>query len=205
MQIACAGEKTGLLRDRQDHDSLLISPQRRCAFGSIEGPAPMPDACLADWDVFTLYEGTEASPDIAEWADLFGGIPAPETASFYGLCRFCDAHAAAVDAALPRLAALVGRNDGYATMLGFVHRWSGRRLYVPRSHAQFVERVGCGIGASTHASLVRDAGVGAQVEVPSAWGVFLALRRVAIAVAIRSRLSHDEVARRFGVTLRSLR
>lgn len=205
MQFAYADGKTGLLRDLQDCGSPLTSPQRRCASASIVGPASMPDARFADWEVFTLYEGTETSPDIAEWADLFGGIPAPRTAPFYGLCRFCDAHAPAVDAALPRLAALVGRNDGYATMLGFVHRWSGRRLYVPSDHARFVRRVGCELGASTHASLVRDAGVGAQVEVPSAWGVFLALRRVAIAVAIRSRLPHDEVARCFGVTLRSLR
>lgn len=160
---------------------------------------------ITDWTDVVLFEGGEPPSDMSEWVDLFGGIPAPHTAPFYGLCRFCEAHATIVGAALPWLAAEIGRNDGYATMLGFIHRWSGMRLYVPKSHAQFVEKVGCDIGLSTHETIIRDAGIGSQIEVPSAWGVFLALRRVAIALAIRSRLPNEEISRRFGVTMRSLR
>lgn len=74
-----------------------------------------------------------------------------------------------------------------------------------RDREQFVEKVGCDLCVSTHERFVRDAGVGSQVEVPSAWGVFLALRRVAIAIAIQSRMPPDEITRRFGVTMRSLR
>ncbi len=160
---------------------------------------------FSDWDGNFLFDGDEPAVDMSDWAELFGGIPAPLSAPFYGLCRFCEAHSGAVNAALPWLAAEIGHNDGYATMLGFVHRWSGRRIYVSKDHAQFVEKVGCDLCASTHGRLLRDAGAGSQVEVPSAWGVFMALRRVAIAIAIRSRVPSEEVSRRFGVTMRSLR
>lgn len=158
-----------------------------------------------DWDDVLLYEGEGPAPDLSEWMKLFGGIPAPGSAAFYGLCRFCEVDTAATNAALPWLAAEIGRNDGYATMLRFIHRWSGRRLYVYKDHRQFTEKIGCDLSASTHRRLLRDAGVGSQIEVPSAWGVFVALRRVAIAMAIRSRLPHDEISCRFGVTKRSLR
>ncbi len=160
---------------------------------------------LAEWDSVFLLDGDEPASDLPEWAELFGGIPAPSSAAFYGLCRFCEAEAAAVNAALPWIAAEIGSNDGYATMLRFIHRWGGLRLYVSKDHAHFVEKVGCDIGETTYQRLIRDAGVGSQVEVPSAWGVFLALRRVAVAIAIRSRVPHDEITRRFGVTMRSLR
>lgn len=149
--------------------------------------------------------GHYAWPGASEWAAIFGGIPTPSSTAFFSLCQFCDANTLPVDAALPWLAAEIGRNDGYATMLGFIHRWSGTRLYVPRSHARFVERVGCELGIATHARLVRDVGVGSQVEVPSAWGVFLALRRTAIAIAVDSRMPRADVSRCFGVTMRSLR
>lgn len=155
-------------------------------------------------NVFVL-DGEGPAPDMLEWADLFGGIPAPQSSAFFALCRFCDANAAIVNAALPWLAAEVGHNDGYATMLEFIRRWGGMKLYVAKDYERFARKVGCPLGASTHRRLVRDAGVGSQVEVPSAWGIFLALRRVAIALAIRSRLPHDEISRRFGVTMRSLR
>ena len=160
---------------------------------------------FAEWDGVFLLDGNEPAADLSEWAELFRGIPAPSSAAFYGLCRFCEAHPAAVNAALPWLAAEIGSNDGYMTMLQFVHRWGGLRLYVSKDHGQFVEKVGCDLCESTHQRFIRDAGVGSQVEVPSAWGVFLALRRVAIAIAIRSRMPHDEITRRFGVTMRSLR
>ena len=152
-----------------------------------------------------VLDGDERGAEVSEWADLFGGIPAPQSAPFFGLCRFCDANCTIVNAALPWLAAEVGHNDGYATMLEFIRRWGGMRLYVPKDYGRFAKKVGSAVGVSTHRRLVRDAGVGSQVEVPSAWGVFLALRRVAIALAIRSRLPPDEISRRFGVTMRSLR
>ena len=158
-----------------------------------------------EWDGVFLLDGDEPAADVSEWAGLFGGIPAPCSAAFYGLCRFCEAHAGAVNATLPWLAAEIGHNDGYATMLRFIHRWSGMRLYVSKDREQFVEKVGCDLCASTHERFILDGGAGSQVEVPSAWGVFLALRRVAIAVAIQSRMPHDEITRRFGVTMRSLR
>lgn len=156
-------------------------------------------------DELSVFDGEGPAPEAPEWMELFGGIPSPDSAAFYGLCRFCQEHAAVVQGALPWLAAEIARNDGPATMLRFVRRWSGMRLYVPRSHARFAERVGCDLGASTHDQIVRAAGVGSQVEVPSAWGVFLALRRVAIGLAIRSRLPAEEISRGFGVTMRSLR
>lgn len=108
-------------------------------------------------------------------------------------------------AALPWAAAEIAGNDGFAAMLAFVAHWGGVRFYVPRDAARFAAKAGIPISALTHCRFRREAGTAALIEIPSAWGVFIALRRVAIAAALASGEPPARIARRFGVTERSLR
>jgi hypothetical protein len=112
---------------------------------------------------------------------------------------------AQVLAALPWVAAEVGGNDGFPAMLDFVGRWSGARFYVPRDPRRFAAKAGMALGPITHGRFLREAGPAALVEIPSAWGVFFALRRVAVAAAMARGDPPVQVARRFGVSERSLR
>jgi hypothetical protein len=137
--------------------------------------------------------------------DLFTALPPPGSAGFASLIGFCQECRPRVLAALPWVAAEVAGNDGFAIMLAFVSRWSGSRFYVPPDHGRFTQKAGFAIGHATHRRFLKEAGPAALVEIPSAWGVFLSLRRVAAAAALARGDPPARVARRFGVTERSLR
>lgn len=90
-------------------------------------------------------------------------------------------------------------------MLVFIREFSGARLHVSANHARFRERLGIDISTSSHRRILIGAGHSQIVDVPSAWGVFLTLRRVAIQSALKEGAEVRQIARKFGVSERSLR
>ncbi|MGH8083020.1 MAG: hypothetical protein ACREP7_20755, partial [Lysobacter sp.] len=94
---------------------------------------------------------------------------------------------------------------GFETMLRLVRSHGGRRLYLPRDHGACSARLGVSLDAASHRRLLDRASAAGTIEIPSAWGVFVGLRRVAIRAAVRAGRSQREVARAFGVTERHLR
>jgi hypothetical protein len=137
--------------------------------------------------------------------DLFCALPPAGSPHCILLAAFCEAHRPEVLAALSWAAAEVAGNEGFPVMLAFIARWSGARFYVPRDHRRFAAKAGLPLGAATHRRFLKEGGAAALVEIPSAWGVFLALRRVAITAALAQGQAPACIARRFGVTERSLR
>ncbi|SFL10449.1 hypothetical protein SAMN04487938_3248 [Lysobacter sp. cf310] len=138
-------------------------------------------------------------------AALFLGLPCPGTPAFDALCDFCDEHRVAVLASLPWVAAEIAGHDGFDAMLRFVRALGGRRVYVPRDRSGFADRLGVELSATTHARLLAHTSEAGTVEVPSAWGVFIALRRIAIRAAMAAGGDLRSVAQSFGVSERHLR
>lgn len=138
-------------------------------------------------------------------AALFLGLPGPATPAFDALCAFCEEHRVAVLASLPWVAAEIAGHDGFGAMLRFVRALGGRRVYVPRDRRGFAERLGVELSAATHARLLAHASEAGTVEIPSAWGVFIALRRIAIRAAMAAGDDLRLVAQSFGVSERHLR
>lgn len=136
---------------------------------------------------------------------LFLGLPCPGTPAFDALCAFCEEHRVAVLASLPWVAAEIAGHDGFAAMLRFVRALGGRRVYVPRDRRGFADRLGVELSATTHARLLAHTSEAGTVEVPSAWGVFIALRRIAIRAAMDAGGDLRTVAQSFGVSERHLR
>jgi len=149
---------------------------------------------------------SESSDHVGVTAEeLFLPLPSGDTARLTAFARFCETHRPQALAALPWAAAELAGNDGFSLMLAFIARWSGARFYVPRDARRFAAKAGMPIGAITHSRFLREAGPPALIEIPSAWGIFLVLRRVGIAAALATGEPHSLIARRFGVTERSLR
>ena len=136
---------------------------------------------------------------------LFSGLPAEGSVAYVELLAFLNANRPAVLAALPWVAAEIAGNEGFEAMLDFVRRLGGSRLYISARLQAFSRSTGSAFNAVTHRNLLRGAGVSALLEAPSAWGVFLVFRRVALAQALAGGASRKAAARRFGVTERSLR
>ncbi|WP_363799679.1 hypothetical protein ABU614_05870 [Lysobacter firmicutimachus] len=150
--------------------------------------------------VLTLQSGAPRVPE-----PCFAGLPEPDSPAFESLRQFCEDHHVDVLASLPWVAAEVAGKAGFGAMLRLVHRHGGRRLYLPRGRAACSSRMGLSLDPLTHRQLLDRASAAGTIEIPSAWGVFVGLRRVGIRAAIRSGRSLREVAHAFGVTERHLR
>lgn len=135
----------------------------------------------------------------------FAGLPEPDSDAFDSLCGFCEDHRVNVLGSLPWVAAEVAGLGGFGAMLRLVRRHGGRRLYLPRGRGACSARLGLALDAATHRRLLDRASAAGTIEIPSAWGVFVGLRRVAIRAAVRAGRSQREVAQTFGVTERHLR
>jgi len=137
----------------------------------------------------------------------FAGLPTPDGENFHALCEFCQRHRVQTLAALPWAAAEIAESCGFAAMLRLVHRHGGRRVYLPRGRGACASRLGLDaeLDAAVHRRLLDRASAAGTIEIPSAWGVFVALRRVAIRAAVRAGCDQREIAHAFGVTERHLR
>ena len=140
-----------------------------------------------------------------EGASLFSGLPREDGATFRALVAFAAANRSAVLAGLPWITAEIAGNEGFETMFHVVRTRGGQRLYVSPDLARFALTLGVPVGAVTHRRVIASAGASSVVDMPSAWGVFLALRRVGIDLALSEGTPRAAVAQAFGVTTRSLR
>ena len=121
------------------------------------------------------------------------------------LLTFCERNKARVLAALPWIAAEFAGQEDFPSMFCFIRRFSGARLYVSRDLGRFRAAIGIDISEALHRQILRGAGATGIVDIPSAWGVFLALRRVAVIEAVALGTDRRDTARRFGVSERALR
>lgn len=139
------------------------------------------------------------------WGPLFSGLPAVESPGQAILLDFLEQHRARALAALPWAAAEIAGNEGFETMLSFVRLRGGRRVYVTGDAERCAAALGVPVGERTHRRMLEGAVGSSLIEVPSAWGVFVALRGLAIDEALLAGASDTCVVRDFGVTTRALR
>lgn len=144
-------------------------------------------------------------PTAAAAPPCFAGLPAPDSDDFDALSAFCEEHRIEALASLPWVAAEIAESCGFIAMLRLVHRHGGRRVYLPRGRSACAARLGVELDAAAHRRLLDRASAAGTIEIPSAWGVFVALRRVAIRAAVRAGGDQREIAHAFGVTERHLR
>ncbi len=134
--------------------------------------------------------------------DLWGGMPPSEAPQFEDLVRFCDDNETAVWTTLPWLAAELSSMCGFDAMLRFVQRESGAPIYVPSDLSRLNERHGLDLSPRDHERLMRHVDCRGVLSVPSACGVFLAIRRAALQIAITNGEPDREIARQFGASIR---
>lgn len=92
--------------------------------------------------------------------------------------------------------------SGFEVMLRFVQRASGAPVYVPNDLERLNQRYSLDLSPSDHQRLIGHVDCRGAVSTPSAYGVFLAIRRAALQIAITSGEPDREIARRFGASIR---
>lgn len=118
---------------------------------------------------------------------------------------FCQSHSSQLFAALPWSAAEMASNDGFEKMFRFIKYWGGGRFYVPKDYSDFTRKLDFELSYVTHRQFLKNASIASIIDVPSAWGIFLVMRRTAILAALEDGIARSSVAQDFGVTERALR
>ncbi|GFM74375.1 hypothetical protein PSCICO_44140 [Pseudomonas cichorii] len=136
---------------------------------------------------------------------LFSGLPDRDDDRFSQIERFYLVHRHALLCTLPWLAAELAENDGILTMSCFIRRYGGSRLYINKSHQDFLKKIEIIISEKTHKQFITHVGASGSLDIPSAWGIFNAFRKVAIQQAITEDMPAQKIANCFGVTERHLR
>ncbi|WP_019960990.1 hypothetical protein [Woodsholea maritima] len=137
--------------------------------------------------------------------EYFKGIPSEASADYRELVAFCNAHHTTVLAALPWIAAEIAGREGFDTLFRMQRRTGGRRLYVPQNKDKLQTRLGVDLAHSTLEALLKGSAPTYVVDLPSSWGIFTAIRRAAIQIAIKHHIDKDDILKDFGITQKALR
>ncbi|NTE87456.1 hypothetical protein [Agrobacterium rubi] len=147
----------------------------------------------------------ENDPFLQSVSQVFCGIPLPGDAAFAVIVEFYERSKPEVLASMPWVAAELCEHEGLETMLGFIEKNGGRRLYIAKDFKAFNKKISVVIKETTHERLRHFARDHSLIDIPSLWGIFLALRRVAIRHFIRKGANPGRISKDFGVTDRYIR
>lgn len=121
------------------------------------------------------------------------------------LTRFCEAHHETVLLYLPAVLEPLARTSGWNLVLDLVARLGGRRIYLPTDANRFARQTTIQV-APDHYQLWRlQADGSGQIDVPSAWGVYLSVRRAALSYAVSDSWAPAILQSTFGLSRTQLR
>ena len=136
---------------------------------------------------------------------IFTGVPEAGSEDRRRLIDFCETHKSRVLSAIPWVAAEIADQAGFEVLFEVLRRHGGMTCYVPHDINRCQNKFGIPVPEKLHDRFIILSDSNGCINVPSAWGVFLAVRRVAICMALEDGLPNKDIARNFGVTDRFLR
>jgi len=136
---------------------------------------------------------------------VFTGVPESGSYDRERLIEFCRHHRSRVLSAIPWVAAEIADQAGFDVLFEVLRQHGGTTCYVPHDIQRCRAKLGIEIPEKLHDRFIVLSDSNGCINVPSAWGVFLAVRRVAICQALEQGVPNKDIARCFGVTDRFLR
>lgn len=135
------------------------------------------------------------------WREIFDG----SAVNSLQCVTFCHENKSVVLACLPVvLSELAGVSD-FSNMFKLVDKYGGRKIYLPKNAEGFFRLCNVYLEENNYQHWRRLAKLNGQIEVSSKWGVFLALRRAAIHLALKDGINNEDIISSFGITQRQLR
>lgn len=135
---------------------------------------------------------------------LFAGLPTPSSRRFRPLASFCREQKGRVQAGLPWLAAELSQTVGFERLFVLLGEKGGTRIYA-EDLFRCLEDSDTGFDPVLFEKLINMNNSSERFELPSAWGIFTSIRKVAIELELCRQTPAPEIARNYGVTLRYLR
>ncbi|WP_330984954.1 MULTISPECIES: hypothetical protein [Enterobacterales] len=136
---------------------------------------------------------------------IFSGLPAISSETEKELIEFCESYQQYVLSAMPWVAAEIAGLCGFATLFRLMDRHGGRKLYLPKEVSRFIRLYGVEMSREQYQRLLKRVDSSGNIELPSAWGVFISIRRAAMQMAMRENVPSMDLTRAFGVSMRNIR
>ena len=137
--------------------------------------------------------------------NIFSGILIEDESYMSQLGQFYDNNQPRVLSCLPKIAAELAYFCGFASMLRIIQTYGGRKLYLAANVEDLNAKLGLNLSEHQYTTLLDNTDARGFLDIPSMWGIFLAVRRAAIIEAVGEGTSNHEIIQRFGLTERGLR
>lgn len=136
---------------------------------------------------------------------LFSGLPVMSSEKERELLQFCEDHQSYVLASMPWVASEIAGVCDFPTLFSLIYRQGGRKIYMPKDPRRFTELYDVNITVDDYCKIMKHVDSSGYIELPSAWGVFIAIRRAAMQIAMKENISSIDLTRTFGVSMRNVR
>lgn len=140
-----------------------------------------------------------------DYSNIFSGLPEVNSNGERELIDFCNRHKENVLAAMPWVASEIADACGFESLFCLIRHYGGRKIYLPRLTDKFREKYAIAILPKHYDRLCKSAGATGNIDIPSAWGVFVSIRRAAMQTALQKQVPPTLLVQTFGVTMRSIR
>lgn len=134
--------------------------------------------------------------------DLFRGLPNPADPSFAEIVSFSEENASKVLPHMPAFTSLIATEVSFRDAYSISYELSGKRIYLPKTADRFASKIGCAIDAKTYERILDIACAEPHVEVPSSWGIFSIIRKIAIIEYLEQTQSKTQAQIEFGANRR---
>jgi hypothetical protein len=137
--------------------------------------------------------------------ELVGRIPLLAAGARQMCLKFYEEHHDLVIPCLPESLTDLSEAIGFNGVLDLVNDHGGRRIYLPTQPDKFLEQTGLSVPEPMYSRWRELADTNGQIDIPCMWGLFLALRRAAIQLAIRREWAPEVLRSTFGLSVRQLK
>lgn len=132
-------------------------------------------------------------------------LPESNSEDFQTLVHFCDSHDRELKATLPVYAHKILRDCGGESLISFVSKYGGVPIYISKNKDNFQKKYGLNVSDGLYATFLAGADSGGSLSIPSACGLYLAIRRAAIRMALPDCRDDRQIAETFGASLRYIK
>ncbi|MCR8998764.1 hypothetical protein [Rahnella perminowiae] len=130
-------------------------------------------------------ETEERQENLEEWFELFSGLPLRHSEREARLINFCEKNRVSIMSVMPWIASEFAEHGGFSGLFHFIHLHGGRKIYMPKEAEKFHQIYGINIPQNKYNRIYKKIDSSGYLDTPSNWGVFIAIRRAAMQVAMK--------------------
>ncbi len=134
--------------------------------------------------------------------ELFRGLPNPADSSFTEIVSFSEENAKKILPHMPAFTTLIATDVSFRHAYEISYYLSGKRIYLPKNKKRFADKIQCEIDTQTYDRILDIACAEPHIEIPSSWGIFSIIRKIAIIDYLEQTQSKTRAQIEFGANRR---